>query len=123
MNLFLNKRLACALALFLTAAVCGADGQEQSFAEANCAFTPPAGWHQKEIKDQPGFVAAYGDPGETRTLLILVYGRGKAQHVFNEDSVAEFDKGMEKAGSGPKTSGKFVQFAGFPTYERRGQPT
>lgn len=120
MHLFKKTPLACVLALFVVAAVHGACGQEQSFADANCALTPPPGWQPKQLKNAPHLVAAYSDPEGTRTLLIFAINRGKVHPVFNEAVAAEFDKGMEKGGSGPETSGRFVSFAGFDVYERRG---
>ncbi len=116
--------LAWTLALFLTtAAARGATNEEQALTAENCALTVPADWSGRDLKHVPGVVAAFGDAAGQRTLLVLVQGRGQPGEAASDSFVTGFDIGMEKSGGGQKTSGKFVQLAGFRTYERRGTAT
>ena len=112
---------ACLLALLLVASGHGVAGQEQqALAASNCVLTAPPDWHPIDLGKQPGVVAAFGDAGGNRSLLVLTYKRGEPQPAMSDAYVTGFDKGVEKSAGGKKTSGKFVRVAGFAAYERRG---
>ena len=112
--------LVCLLALSFVLSAHGDLGQEESFANENCALTPPAGWERLEGLNQPGLFAGFRNADRSRLVLLLVHQRGHRAAGLNDAWVAAFDRGVTKAGGGERLSGKIVQVAGYPAYERRG---
>ena len=113
--------LVCWLACHLVLSARGEAGpKEASFADENCALTPPAGWQPLEGINQPGVFAGFCNADRSRMVLLLVHQRGHPAAELNDAWIAAFDRGVTKAGGSERLSGKIVQVAGYPAYERRG---
>lgn len=112
--------LACLLFFHLVLCAHGEPVQEQSFPNENCALTLPAGWLRLEKTNQPGLFAGFHNADRSRTVLLLVHGRGHSAGELNDAWIAAFDGGVIKAGGSERLSGKIVQTVGYPAYERRG---
>lgn len=112
--------LACLLAVLFVLPVRGVDGQEEAFADENCALTPPAGWRHLDSMNQPGCFAAFGNADRSRIVLLFAHQRGRPAAEFGDAGVESFEQGVTKAGGGERLSGKFVEMAGYRAYERRG---
>ena len=96
-------------------------GNEVGFVAYNCAITPPDGWPlMTNLPPQPGLVAAFGKADKTALLILVIDERNKPAGPMDEQSVINFEAGVENSGGGKRLSGRFFEMAGIKAYERVG---